>query len=590
MRTETYLEDGLQVQDYPNNRNVEVQVMHSIANSNHEVAGFDDASIISQLITTSQEVEDTANNSDKVSVVVMEIVDDISNAGEINQKSITESSLITDINSISDFSQPTVEMQTVEIENVSVLYQENLKERKDISDCKSSLEASSENVVSGLNETNGIIIEMIKEPDIVSDIGKENDSKSYNLSIEELDAYDLEEKIRLSTLVDLDEENNEEHISSDKPETLTNGSVESLAFGARGQTKNNEVKCRLQKVTVDKGSDKKDSKEDSRMQGTLNSSLKKRNKIPSMQEFKSMLETWAQKNKGKPVLISNVHYGPHLKPVVKPDDLCPFFFSVSNNAYFCSNCSLLFKKRASFIMHRFNTDGKCYYECDFCMKKYMVRNELNTHRKIHLNIKPYLCTICNQAFRRRNSLMLHIQQHHREKSNYSCFICGKLFKVRPSLLGHLQLAHKKEEEKILCSQCPKRFKSNSNLKAHEKLHTAERTFACDVCSKLFKTVNHMKQHRKTHFQERDNVCEICAKGFFKLEHLKKHRLLHTGLKPFACTICAYRCNQKSNLNKHMKIHAKHINENTDNENQRKRKRRKRKSKENKAHLIVNETL
>ena len=622
MRTGTYVEDGLQVQDYPNNKNMklEVQVIQSLAESDNETADYDDASIMSQLITTSQEVEANVNASDKVCVVVMDNVDGISAADEIYQENGREDSGITDIKTISDFPPPVMEMQNVGIENVneivteSVVYQDIVNERKSMSDCRSSSEASpdnvvnesSENVVNESCETNDVMIEIIREPDdFVSDLGKENDSKSQDLNIQELNAYDLEEKIRLSTLVDLDGENDGEPVSGIKTEKVTNGGVEGLVVRKRGRPKKSKVKSepvevkiklkkvkakrkksdlkkgkkkkkqKLEKITDDeKSEDKdskqdcskdeplnsslKDSKEDSCIDETLNSSSKEEFKVPSMEEFKSMVEIWALKNEEKPVLFSNVHFGTRLKPVEKPDDLDENFYSASKNGYFCSNCSLLFKLKTSFIKHRFNTDGRCYYECDVCMKKFMVRSELNCHRKYHSNVKPFICTLCNQSYTRRNTLNLHIQQNHQDKSKYSCFICGKLFKIRPCLLRHLKLAHIKEEEKVaLCSQCPKRFKSFNDLKAHAKTHTAEKRFPCDVCHKPLKTVKYMKEHRKTHFQERHIVCEICGKGFFKLEHLKNHMLLHTGLKPFACTICSYRCTVKCNLVKHMKTHSKH---------------------------------
>ena len=557
-----YVKGGLQTQDYPNNKNVEPQVIQSLAKSTHEVAGSDNASIISQLITTSQEAEANVNAFDNV--IVMENFDNISTADEINHENRTENSGITDINSILYFSQPIVEMQTVEIENVSVVYQETLKERKD-----SSLETLSENVVNRLNESNDIMIEKIKKPYFVSDLGKENDSKNHNLSIEELNAYDIEEKIRLSTFNDLNEESDGKLTSSDKSETLTNVSVERFPFGRGGRPKKSEVKSLLQKVTDDKGSDENDSKEVPWINGS---------KVPSMQKFKSMVEIWAQKNKEKPVLPSSVLFGTRKVPVEKPNDLDDDFFSASNKSYFCSNCSLLFREKSSFIRHRFNTDGKCYYECDVCFKKYIERGEFSGHRNNHLyqNNKPHLCTICNQGFARKYALNLHIQQHHQDRSNYSCFICGKLFKVRPSLLNHLKLAHIKEEERMaLCSQCPKRFKSFNELKIHEKVHTVrekqEKTVPCDVCSKLFTSVKNLRTHRYTHSQERNYVCEICGKGFFTRTQLKSHMFVHTGAKPFACTICTYRCNRNSNLVKHMKIHAKLPSENSNYKNQRKGK-------------------
>ena len=278
----------------------------------------------------------------------------------------------------------------------------------------------------------------------------------------------------------------------------------------------------------------------------------------SMSDFKKMLKVWDENIKNEPEKsFTDVHYGHYLKPVSLPPDLDSNFFSADCNGYYCSNCFLLFKNKIKFIRHRFQTDGKCYYECDICNKRFMVRSEMAGHRKYHTKDRPFACHLCDGRYSRRHTLNLHIQQNHQHQNPYMCYICGKLFKIRPCLIRHLKYGHIQESEKMaLCSQCPKRFKSEHDLKAHARTHLTEKLWPCDICNKPFKTKKYMKEHRKIHSQERVQICETCGKGFFKLEHLKNHSLLHSGKKPFACTICTYRCTVKCNLQKHMKVHDK----------------------------------
>jgi len=48
----------------------------------------------------------------------------------------------------------------------------------------------------------------------------------------------------------------------------------------------------------------------------------------------------------------------------------------------------------------------------------------------------------------------------------------------------------------VCSECPKRFYTSSNLKHHQLVHSDIRGFACGLCAKSFKYKQCVVRHFK----------------------------------------------------------------------------------------------
>jgi len=61
-----------------------------------------------------------------------------------------------------------------------------------------------------------------------------------------------------------------------------------------------------------------------------------------------------------------------------------------------------------------------------------------------------------------------------------------------------------------CRYCPATFKSNTDLKRHERIHTGEKPFSCKICHKQFNRKGNMEKHTLTHYKGKDKLDQIRA--------------------------------------------------------------------------------
>lgn len=85
--------------------------------------------------------------------------------------------------------------------------------------------------------------------------------------------------------------------------------------------------------------------------------------------------------------------------------------------------------------HDNESDLDRIFTCDQCDKIFTRKHNLETHKLVHSQSKPYTCTICKSGFKRSHDLKRHQRMHTGEKPHL-CNKCDRSFARADALLRH----------------------------------------------------------------------------------------------------------------------------------------------------------
>lgn len=239
-------------------------------------------------------------------------------------------------------------------------------------------------------------------------------------------------------------------------------------------------------------------------------------------------------------------------------------------------------------VEQININNQLNYICKLCKKIYERKDKCTVHVKTHLGIKQYMCILCQSKFVCKSDVMKHIRCSHTNPRPILCSKCPKRFRSKFDLTEHMNVH--KGIKPYQCADCDQSYHHKVSLQMHVKSHMPPQNLACEYCGKIFPYRTrllshvgsvHMKDKRNfrcrfcynlysslsvlnDHIKSRHTTtytCETCGKTFKVASKYKTHILQHSNPKPYSCNICKNRYASKAFLNEHLLKHQgvrKHI--------------------------------
>lgn len=220
----------------------------------------------------------------------------------------------------------------------------------------------------------------------------------------------------------------------------------------------------------------------------------------------------------------------------------------------CKNCGKSFKSKftlhehAKMVHHLKRND---FHRCGVCGRCFLDRYKLVLHKKHHRNKE---CHLCDKVFRSQHHFDSHMQRHSvklraiTRKTVQTCNFCEKECYGENELSQHVNRVHL-QIKPYGCDMCDANFTTEYNLNCHKKIHSLRSRETCEFCEKTLKSRKLLVIHLRKHLGVRPHVCQVCGASFHSQLKMKWHMKVFHGGK-FLCSFCKVAFVTKSKLKQH----------------------------------------
>lgn len=207
----------------------------------------------------------------------------------------------------------------------------------------------------------------------------------------------------------------------------------------------------------------------------------------------------------------------------------------------CNLCHSVFKSKFYLYEHTKMVHllkESFYMSCKVCGRNFTDTDKLQSHEENH-RIKP--CELCNKVYTTQAHYENHIQRHAvklkllNEKKSLTCSFCEKECSNDNELSVHVNKIHL-QIKPYSCDMCERQFYTESNLKNHKRVHSMPSKETCEFCSKTLRSRKQLVIHVRKHIGAKPFCCQVCGQAFYSASKARKHMRINHGGR-FCCRIC-----------------------------------------------------